>query len=51
MPLDGYKTYLAALGLFGLALYQLSQGEIEAGVKTATQALAILGLRRAIASS
>lgn len=48
--LDGYKTYLAALGLAGLAIYQLSQGQTEDAIKTFTQALAVLGLRRAIAT-
>jgi hypothetical protein len=27
--LSGYKTYLAAAGPLGLALYQFSQGQVE----------------------
>jgi hypothetical protein len=45
---DGYKTYLAALGLFGLAVYQLSQGDYPAAVQNVLAALAATGLRHAV---
>lgn len=47
--LTGYKTYIAAAGLFGLALYQASQGNLEAAIQSALGALTALGLRNAIA--
>jgi hypothetical protein len=47
--LSGYKTYLAATGLVGLAVYQISQGQFEAGVQSVLGALATAGLRHAVA--
>jgi hypothetical protein len=47
--LDGYKTWLAASGLFGLALYQLSQGELEQAVQSFMGGLAAVGIRHAVA--
>jgi hypothetical protein len=47
--LSGYKTYLAAAGLFGLAVYQISQGQIDTGVQSFLGALAAAGLRHAVA--
>jgi uncharacterized membrane protein YiaA len=48
MTLEGYKTYIAALGLVCLGIYQLTQGETESGIKTIAQGLGLLGLRSAI---
>jgi hypothetical protein len=47
--LDGYKTYLAVAGLVGLAVYQASQGQLEAAVQSILAALAAAGLRHAVA--
>lgn len=47
--LEGYKTNLAALGLLGLALYQLSQGDLSSSVQSFFAALAAFGLRSAVA--
>lgn len=47
--LSGWKTYLAAGGLLGLALWQLSQGDFEAASQSFLAALAAFGLRSAIA--
>ena len=44
----GWKTYLAAAGLVGLAIYQLSQGEIQAAIQSFLAALAALGIRHAV---
>lgn len=44
----GWKTYLAALGLLGLAIYQFSQGQIELAIQSLMAALAAFGLRQAI---
>ena len=44
----GYKTYLACAGLFGLALYQFSQGQIEQASQSFLAALAAYGLRSAL---
>lgn len=46
--LAGYRTYIAAVGLVGLGLYQLSQGQIEAALESFAQALGLFGLRAAI---
>jgi hypothetical protein len=47
--LSGYKTYIAAAGLFGLSLYQLSQGQYDQAGQSILAALAAAGLRSAIA--
>ena len=49
--LKGYKTYIAAVGLVGLAVWQFSQGQVELGVQSLLAALAAFGLRRALADS
>ena len=49
--LSGFKTYLAAAGLFGLALFQFSQGNVEAAIQSALGGLTALGLRNAIANA
>ena len=46
--LEGWKTYVAAAGLCGLGIYQITQGQIEAGLASLGQALGLFGLRRAI---
>lgn len=48
LQLSGSKTYIAAAGLCGLALYQLSQGQISDGATTLLQALGAAGIRHAI---
>jgi hypothetical protein len=48
MFLNGYKTYIAAIGLFGLAVYQFSQDQIVEGVQSILAGLAAAGLRQAI---
>lgn len=47
--LSGYKTYLAAAGLFGLALYQFSTGDVTNAVQSLMAALTAIGLRHAVA--
>ena len=49
--LNGYKTYVAAIGLGGLAVYQFSQGQIDTGVQSLLAALAAAGLRHAVAKT
>jgi hypothetical protein len=46
--LSGYKTYLAAAGLLGLALYQASTRDYQAAIQSFMAALATAGLRNAI---
>ena len=48
---DRLKTYLAAAGLFGLAIYQTSIGQYEPALQSLMAALAAAGLRNAIAKS
>lgn len=45
---SGYRTYIAAAGLVGLGLYQLSQGQLDAAVQSFAQALGLFGLRAAV---
>ena len=47
--LDGKKTFLAAAGLLGLAVFQVSQGQYDTAVGTFLAALGAAGLRHAIA--
>lgn len=42
--LPGYKTYIAVVGLIGLALYQISQGDYNGAVQNILAALAAFGL-------
>lgn len=49
--LNGVKTYLAAAGLAGLALYQVSTGDYVAAYTSLMGALAAVGLRHAISKS
>lgn len=46
--LKGYKTYLAALGLLGLAIYQATQGDFPAAIHSLTEAGVAAGLRNAL---
>ncbi len=46
--LPGWKTYLAAIGLLGLSVYQLSVGDLAAAVQNFVAALAAFGVRNAI---
>lgn len=43
------KTFWAAAGLFGLALYQATQGQYEAAWQGIMAALGAIGLRHALA--
>jgi hypothetical protein len=49
MFLSGYKTYVAGVGLFGLAIYQVSTGDYQTAMQSFLAALAAVGLRHAIA--
>jgi hypothetical protein len=47
-PLNGSKTYLAALGLAGLAVFDATQGNYAGAVLAGFQALGLFGLRSAL---
>ena len=47
--LSGFKTYLAAFGLFGVGLHFLAGGMIGHGLQAVLTGLATAALRRAIA--
>jgi hypothetical protein len=47
--LAGWKTYLAAAGLVGLALYQASTGDMTTAWQSLMAGLAAFGLRAAVA--
>lgn len=47
----GRKTYIAAAGLLGLAVYQASVGQYEAAIQSVIAALAATGLRNAITTT
>jgi hypothetical protein len=49
--LEGWRTYVAAFGLFGLAVYQFSLGHFPEAYQSFFAALAAFGLRQAIAKS
>ncbi len=46
---DGYKTYLAALGFAGLGAYRVADGRWEGAAEMFLVALATASLRHAIA--
>jgi hypothetical protein len=46
--LDGFKTYLAAAGMFGLALYQFSAGDYQTAFTSLMAALAAVGIKHAV---
>ncbi len=46
--LPGWKTYLAAAGLLGLALYQVTQNDFVNAFQSFMAALAAFGLKMAI---
>ncbi len=46
--LKGFKTYIAAAGLTGLAIYQFSTGQVPQGFQSLLGALTAAGLRGAI---
>lgn len=46
--LDGYKTWIAAIGLVGLAVYHLSQKEFESSLKVLMEALGLIGVAHKI---
>lgn len=46
--LEGYRTYIGAAGLLGLALYQFSVGEYAAAAESFGLALVAFGLRKAV---
>lgn len=47
--LAGYKTYIGAAGLLGMAVYNLSQGDYANALQNFSLALAAFGLRAAVA--
>ncbi len=46
--LTGLKTYIVAAGLFGLAIYQFSTEQYQAGIQSLLAAGTTAGLRNAI---
>lgn len=48
---EGAKTYTAAAGLLGLAVYQCTQSDYDKGVANLFMALACIGLRAAQAKT
>ena len=46
----GYRTYLAALGLLGLSVYQLSEGQVQPAIQSFLAALAAFGIRQAVSN-
>ena len=48
--LTGYKTYIAAAGLTGLAVFQASTGDYPQAIQSLLGALTAAGLRHAISN-
>jgi len=46
--LEGKKTYIAAIGLLGLALYQVTIADYAPAIETFMAALAAFGIRHAM---
>jgi Tfp pilus assembly protein PilV len=51
LTLTGWKTYIMAIGLLGLAVYQASVGSYEAAIQSLLAAGAAAGLRNAVAGN
>jgi hypothetical protein len=49
--IDGYKTYIAAAGLLGLAVFQASTGQYEPALQSLLQAATVAGLRHAVSKA
>lgn len=49
--LDGYRTYIAAIGSFSLGIYRLTQGDYEGGVASISLAIGMIGIHEAIPPS
>lgn len=49
--LEGKKTYIAAAGMFGLAVYKLSEHDWAGAWLAFSQGLAAAGIRHAISQS
>lgn len=49
--LSGIKTYIAGIGLVGLGIHQLSQGDIQVGIESIAAGLAIIGIGHKIEKS
>lgn len=50
-PLDflaGWKTYISGIGLIGLGLYQISQGNFQEGITSIIAGIGLLSARRAL---
>jgi hypothetical protein len=45
---NGKKTYIAAAGFLGLAIYEFTQGKHELAIASLMAALATFGLRQAL---
>jgi len=46
--LAGYRTYIAAIGLLGLAVHQLTEGQVDKALESFFLALAAFGIRKAL---
>lgn len=46
--LPGWKTYIIGVGLIGLGVYQISQGEVTTGLVSITTGFGLLTGRRAV---
>lgn len=49
--LDGKKTYIAAVGLAGLAVFRATSGDIPGAIQDGLAALAAFGVRSAISKN
>ena len=42
--MNGYKTYIAGIGLVGLGAYEISQGQTDQGIQHIAEGLAVFGI-------
>jgi len=42
--LDGYKSWIAGIGLMALGVYMITQGDMQGGIAKIGEGLAVIGL-------
>lgn len=42
--MKGFKTWLSAIGMAALGIYQITEGQLETGIQTVLAAVALVGL-------
>lgn len=48
LKLTGLKTYIAGVGMIAFGVYQITEGDFDAGMKLIMEGFALFGVRAAI---